>query len=56
MKTLAKRLIERVDEDLKAEVAYWAAFYEHRLKLGSKPIFHLEGELLFQAVPFLCTH
>lgn len=22
---------------------YWAAFYEHRLRLGSKAIFHLEG-------------
>jgi len=21
----------------------WAAFYEHRLQLGSKPIFHLEA-------------
>jgi replication factor C subunit 3/5 len=43
--TIAKRLMDRVDEELKADVVYWAAFYEHRLRLGSKPIFHLEGEL-----------
>ena len=33
-----------MDEAIKAEVVQWAAFYEHRLRLGSKPIFHLEGE------------
>lgn len=37
--------MDRVDEEIKADVVYWAAFYEHRLRLGSKPIFHLEGEL-----------
>ncbi|KAM0787200.1 hypothetical protein ACM66B_006441 [Microbotryomycetes sp. NB124-2] len=41
--TITKRLLERVDEDVKYEVANWAAFYEHRVKLGSKPIFHLEA-------------
>ncbi|KAK4053360.1 Replication factor C (RF-C) subunit [Microbotryomycetes sp. JL221] len=41
--SITKRLLERVDEDVKSEVAYWAAFYEHRVKLGSKPIFHLEA-------------
>lgn len=42
--TITKRLLDRVDESLKADIAYWAAFYEHRLRLGTKPIFHLEGE------------
>ncbi|KAM0756047.1 P-loop containing nucleoside triphosphate hydrolase protein [Meredithblackwellia eburnea MCA 4105] len=41
--TITRRLIERVAEDLKADVVYWAAFYDHRLRLGSKPIFHLEA-------------
>lgn len=36
--------MERVDEEIKGDVIYWAAFYEHRLRLGSKPIFHLEGQ------------
>ena len=33
-----------MDEALKADVAYWAAFYDHRLKQGNKHIFHLEGQ------------
>ncbi|ORY43249.1 P-loop containing nucleoside triphosphate hydrolase protein [Leucosporidium creatinivorum] len=41
--TISKRLMDRVDEEIKADVVYWAAFYEHRLRLGSKPIFHLEA-------------
>lgn len=41
--------MDRVDEQLKAEVARWAAYYDHRLKLGNKPIFHLEGW------SFICT-
>lgn len=41
--TVTKRLVDRVDETLKPEVIKWAAFYEHRLKLGNKPIYHLEG-------------
>ncbi|SDA02974.1 BZ3500_MvSof-1268-A1-R1_Chr11-1g03244 [Microbotryum saponariae] len=41
--TLTRRILERVDEPLKADVVYWAAFYEHRLRLGSKAIFHLEA-------------
>lgn len=31
------------DGQLKAEVTQMAAHYEHRLQLGSKPIFHLEA-------------
>ncbi|KAL8284252.1 hypothetical protein RQP46_005001 [Phenoliferia psychrophenolica] len=41
--TITKRLLDRVDEVIKGDIAYWAAFYEHRLRLGSKPIFHLEA-------------
>lgn len=43
LKTLCWRLVERVDHVLKAEIVKWAAFYEHRIKLGSKVIFHLEA-------------
>jgi len=32
-----------MDEELKPEVIHWAAFYEHRIRLGSKVIFHLEA-------------
>ncbi len=32
-----------MDEKIKAEIIHTAAFYEHRLRLGSKPIFHLDG-------------
>ncbi|BGO98453.1 Replication factor C (RF-C) subunit [Rhodotorula toruloides] len=41
--TITRRLLDRVDEDLKADVAYWSAFYDHRLRQGSKHIFHLEA-------------
>ncbi|GAA5894954.1 hypothetical protein JCM6882_008252 [Rhodosporidiobolus microsporus] len=41
--TITKRLLDRVDEELKADVAYWAAFYDHRLQQGNKAIFHLEA-------------
>ncbi|GAA6023089.1 hypothetical protein JCM10207_007715 [Rhodosporidiobolus poonsookiae] len=41
--TIAKRLLDRVDEEIKADVAYWAAFYDHRLQQGNKHIFHLEA-------------
>jgi replication factor C subunit 3/5 len=43
LKTLCWKLVERVDDVLKAEVVKWASFYEHRIKLGSKVIFHLEA-------------
>lgn len=31
------------EDELKPEVIKWAAFYEHRCKMGSKQIFHLEA-------------
>ncbi|RMZ85667.1 hypothetical protein DV737_g659, partial [Chaetothyriales sp. CBS 132003] len=45
LKTLCWKLTERkeVDEELKPEIVKWAAFYEHRVRLGSKVIFHLEA-------------
>jgi replication factor C subunit 3/5 len=43
LKTLAGELIKSLDDSLKLEVLEWAAFYEHRIALGSKEIFHLEA-------------
>ena len=43
LKTLCWKLVERVDDVLKAHVVKWASFYEHRIRLGSKVIFHLEA-------------
>ncbi|GJJ73218.1 replication factor C subunit 3/5 [Entomortierella parvispora] len=44
LKTLAKELIERVESnELKMRFAQEAAFYEHRLRMGQKAIFHLEA-------------
>lgn len=43
LKLLTFRLIAKVDDTLKAEVIKWSAFYEHRIHLGSKVIFHLEA-------------
>ncbi|KAJ5732148.1 hypothetical protein N7493_003629 [Penicillium malachiteum] len=43
LKTLTFMLVAKVDDALKPEVIKWSAFYEHRIKLGSKVIFHLEA-------------
>ncbi|KAI4119355.1 MAG: hypothetical protein LQ345_000734 [Seirophora villosa] len=43
LKTLTWKLIPKIDDALKADVIKWSAFYEHRLRLGSKHIFHLEA-------------
>ncbi|EER39385.1 activator 1 38 kDa subunit [Histoplasma capsulatum H143] len=43
LRTLTFKLIPKIDDALKPEVIKWAAFYEHRIKLGSKVIFHLEA-------------
>lgn len=43
LKTLTLKLVPKIDEALKSEVIKWSAFYEHRCKTGSKPIFHLEA-------------
>ncbi|TFY55498.1 hypothetical protein EVG20_g9295 [Dentipellis fragilis] len=43
LKTVADRVVERVDEALKADIMHWAAIYENRMRLGSKKIYHLEA-------------
>eukprot|EP00808_Paulinella_micropora_P001931 g55283.t1 len=43
IKALTKALLKRVDDQLRHELVRWAAFYDHRLRTGSKPIFHLEA-------------
>eukprot|EP01118_Nematostelium_gracile_P005833 TRINITY_DN1860_c0_g1_i1.p1 TRINITY_DN1860_c0_g1~~TRINITY_DN1860_c0_g1_i1.p1 ORF type:complete len:357 (-),score=72.03 TRINITY_DN1860_c0_g1_i1:52-1122(-) len=43
LKNLAVELMKKVDSELKYEVIKWAAFFEHRMQIGSKPIFHLEA-------------
>lgn len=45
LKTLVGELLNNLDDSVKLEVVEWAAFYEHRLALGSKDIFHLEAFL-----------
>ena len=43
LEKLAFALIPLVDDIMKPTVIKWAAEFDHRLKLGSKAIFHLEG-------------
>ncbi|TVY48486.1 Replication factor C subunit [Lachnellula occidentalis] len=43
LKTLTFKLVPLVDDALKADVVRWAAFYEHRIRNGTKVIFHLEA-------------
>jgi len=43
LKTLTFKLIPQIDDDLKIEVIKWSAFYEHRIRTGTKVIFHLEA-------------
>ena len=43
LKTLVRELIKNLDDELKKEIIEAAAFYEHRIALGSKEIFHLEA-------------
>jgi len=43
IKTLTLELIKNLDDTLKQEVVEAAAFYEHRIAMGSKDIFHLEA-------------
>ncbi|KAF2281601.1 P-loop containing nucleoside triphosphate hydrolase protein [Westerdykella ornata] len=43
IKTLTWKLIPKTPEEIQPEVVKWAAFYEHRCRLGSKVIFHLEA-------------
>uniref|UniRef100_A0A7S2XUU0 Replication factor C C-terminal domain-containing protein n=1 Tax=Fibrocapsa japonica TaxID=94617 RepID=A0A7S2XUU0_9STRA len=43
IKTLSRELMKVLDDELKHEVAHWAAVYEHRMQIGSKDIYHLEA-------------
>ncbi|KAK0674597.1 P-loop containing nucleoside triphosphate hydrolase protein [Cercophora samala] len=43
LKTLTFKLMPLIDDALKPEVIKWSAFYEHRIKTGTKVIFHLEA-------------
>jgi len=43
LKRLLFELMKRLDSELKHEVCHWAAYYEHRMRLGQKAIFHLEA-------------
>jgi len=43
IKTLALELCKNLDDELKHEVVESAAFYEARIAMGSKEIFHLEA-------------
>ena len=43
VKELAIVLLAKTDVALTQSVAQWAAHYEHRIRVGQKPIFHLEA-------------
>ncbi|XP_006628231.2 replication factor C subunit 3 [Lepisosteus oculatus] len=43
IKGLVSELLSNCDGHLKADVAQMAAYYEHRLQLGNKAIYHLEA-------------
>lgn len=45
LKKLAQRLLclNSSDQVLQFQIAHWVSFYEHRLKTGSRAIFHLEA-------------
>ncbi|KAF2404989.1 replication factor C subunit 5 [Trichodelitschia bisporula] len=43
IKTLAFKLVPKISVNLKSEVIKWSAFYDHRIRMGSKVIFHLEA-------------
>eukprot|EP00968_Pinguiococcus_pyrenoidosus_P021209 scaffold2722_cov233-Pinguiococcus_pyrenoidosus.AAC.4 len=40
---LTQELLKNLDAQLKPEITRWAAFYAHRIAMGSKEIFHLEA-------------
>lgn len=43
IKNLLKEILKNCDGQLKGEVASMAAYYEHRMCLGNKTIFHIEA-------------
>lgn len=52
MKGLLDELVANSDGQLKAEITQMAAYYEHKLQLGNKAIFHLEAFV----AKFMSTH
>ena len=43
LQTLTFKLMPKIDDSIKSDIVRWSAFYEHRIKTGSKVIFHLEA-------------
>lgn len=43
LKKLLSELLKKLDSELKHEIVHWAAYYEHRMHLGQKAIFHIEA-------------
>lgn len=55
LKKLVSELTKSLDDSIKIEVMEWAAFYEHRIAMGSKEIFHLEAFVCkFMAIYKVC--
>ncbi|WZZ74677.1 hypothetical protein YC2023_086047 [Brassica napus] len=50
LKRLLYELLRKLDSELKLEVCHWAAYYEHRMRLGQKAIFHIEGCLWLSGI------
>mmetsp|Transcript_6885 Transcript_6885/g.11351 ORF Transcript_6885/g.11351 Transcript_6885/m.11351 type:complete len:385 (+) Transcript_6885:24-1178(+) len=42
---LTVALMENVDDSLRKDIVHWAAYHEHRMQQGAKPIIHLEAFL-----------
>ncbi|XP_039131043.1 replication factor C subunit 3 [Dioscorea cayenensis subsp. rotundata] len=43
LKKLLSELLKKLDFELKHEVCHWAAYYEHKMRMGQKAIFHIEA-------------
>ncbi len=43
LRKLTHELMAKLDSELKHEVCAYAAYFEHRIQLGQKPIIHLEA-------------
>jgi replication factor C subunit 3/5 len=44
MKIMLEELLLAIpDDDLKPSIIQWVAYYENKMKKGSKPLFHIEA-------------
>eukprot|EP00727_Mastigamoeba_balamuthi_P009185 m51a1_g489 putative replication factor c subunit 3-like (352) ;mRNA; r:229883-231472 len=43
IKKLTSELMRKTDSQLQHELVTWAAYYEHRIHQGTKPIYHIEA-------------